>query len=589
MSTRSTSASKIVLSLGILVAILASASRAAAEPVVLSIDKNLVYIDLGSDDGVGAGSELELVREVIATDPVSKAVLRDKFALGTLTVVKAGQHVCQAEPSGDLAGRVKIGDEIRIASTMRRFVDPWAMRVAESKAVRRAPEPVITGPGADRAAAARAVEEALAVRVVWEASLGKSPGDRAASWRSFLLARPQSPYTASIRTEIASLSAQAETLERAAAAASTPTPVLDRRRALAQALAELRRDPSEGPLWVGAPSRVAHGQPVVMTFAVRESRPGAIWLYVRGPDGDFRRVPLAPDGDAYLRATIPAELVRGERVDWFVEIGENAGGLGSREAPQSITVDRDVVEPPPAANRTTIATSIDYVDFDGSLSKGFDQYYQAEADFTYRFLKPVHAVRLGFGTLSGKGGPKDVIDEDTSNQCRDQNGSYECRAVDYTYVYTEVELQPRRQIAIMLRPQAGLLTTNRDASAGSPGRCRDSQDLDNCEFITGFGFRGRVRFGDERGTNLEIGLGITEQVGTLFEAAYHWAPKPEVPVKLAVQVTDLPVTTDFGVRLVTDVGWRGMAWVYPSLRLSYQARDIDHAGISGGLGLNFDW
>ena len=67
------------------------------------------------------------------------------------------------------------------------------------------------------------------------------------------------------------------------------------------------------------------------------------------------------------------------------------------------------------------------------------------------------------------------------------------------------------------------------------------------------------------------------------------APTPKVPVKLAVQVTDLPVPEDFGVRLLADVGWRGVAWVYPSLRVSYQARDIDHVGVSGGLGLNFDW
>ena len=51
----------------------------------------------------------------------------------------------------------------------------------------------------------------------------------------------------------------------------------------------------------------------------------------------------------------------------------------------------------------------------------------------------------------------------------------------------------------------------------------------------------------------------------------------------------MPVPEDFGVRLLADVGWRGMSWVYPSLRVSYQARDIDHVGVSGGFGLNFDW
>ncbi|MCL4224751.1 MAG: hypothetical protein KJZ91_09850 [Myxococcales bacterium] len=561
---------------------------AAAEPVVLAVERDKVYVDLGSRDGVGAGTELELVREVVVTDPVTRAVLRDKFALGTLTVVKAGEGVCEARPAAELDGRVRPGDEIRVASAPRRFVDPWAARVAESRRARPAAEPLPTGPGAGRVAAARAVEEAEAARAVWLETLGKPPGERAARWRAFLGARPATPYAGAIRTEIASLEAQAATLERAAAAA-TEEASPDRRRALTQALAELRGDRFVPPLWSGAPSRVAHGKPITMTFTARETVGGAAWLYVRGDDGAFRRIALAADGDAYLRATIPAELVKGGRVEWFVEIGEGVAGLGSRESPQVIEVDRDVLEPPPAAGRTTIAASIDYVDFDGSLAGGYDQYYLAEADFTYRFLRPVHAVRVGFGTLSGKGGPKDVIDEDPAGQCRDSGGSYRCRAVDYTYVYTEVELQPRKQIAIMLRPQAGLLTTNRDPLEGSPGRCRDTTELADCSFFTRVGFRGRVRFGEERGTNLELGLGITDQVGTLFEAAYHWAPRREVPIKLAVQVTDMPVTTDFGVRLVSDVGWRGVSWFYPSLRLSYQARDIDHAGFSGGLGLNFDW
>lgn len=576
---------KIVVAI---ITLVAGVSVAAAESVVLQIDKGLVYIDLGARDGVGAGSELELVREVVATDPVSKTVLRDKFALGTLTVVKAGDRVCQAQPSEELVGRVKVGDQIRLASERRVFIDPWLERVAESKQVKDAPPPIITGPGADRAAAARAVEEALAARAVWEKTLGKAPSDRAHIWRAFLTARPSTPYLSVIRSEIASLEAQQDTLDRAAEAATATEPVQDRQRALAAALAALRNDPTRGPLWVGAPSRVAHGMPVVMTFAVRERVAGAMWLYVRGGDGAFRRVELVPDGDAYLRATIPADLVRGERVEWFVEIGEGAGGMGSRDEPRVIAVDRDVVEPPPAPNRTTISTSIDYVDFDGGLQDGYDQYYQFEADFAYRFLKPVHAVRLGFGSLSGKGGPKDIID-DNPMQCRDMSGAFHCRSVDYTYVYSEVELQPKPQIAIMLRPIAGLLTTDRDPAEGSPGRCRDAQNLAECDFGTSLGFRGRVRFGDERGTNLQVALGFTKSVGTLFEAAYHWAPKPVVPVKLAVQVTDLPVTTDFGVRLVTDVGWRGTSWVYPSVRLSYQARDIDHAGFSGGLGLNFDW
>jgi hypothetical protein len=60
-------------------------------------------------------------------------------------------------------------------------------------------------------------------------------------------------------------------------------------------------------------------------------------------------------------------------------------------------------------------------------------------------------------------------------------------------------------------------------------------------------------------------------------------------VQLSVQVTDQPVPEDFGVRLIADVGWRQLAWFYPSARLSYQARAINHSGVSGGVAMNFDW
>ena len=51
----------------------------------------------------------------------------------------------------------------------------------------------------------------------------------------------------------------------------------------------------------------------------------------------------------------------------------------------------------------------------------------------------------------------------------------------------------------------------------------------------------------------------------------------------------MPVTENFGVRLIADVGLRKLSWFYPSLRVSYQARDIDHTGVSGGFVMNFDW
>ncbi|MCE9577609.1 MAG: hypothetical protein K8W52_30950, partial [Deltaproteobacteria bacterium] len=447
-------------------------------------------------------------------------------------------------------------------------------------------------------AAARAVAEAEAARAVWEANLGKDPATRARAWQAYLAAHADSPYRAVVNAEIASLARQALDLSRAARTAAATTPDAARRRALATALAELdAADPRahvRGPLADAAPTAIIAGEPVTLAFAILDpARVDRAWLYVRPRRATgFTRLPTAPDGDAYLRATIPADLAADD-VDWFVEVQHGdedpVAVIGTSSEPRHLAHPAELAEPPPARHRSRVTLTADYVDFDGRLGKGHDQYYQAEAEFAYRFLTPVHAVRLGFGTLSGQGGPKDVIDAAADDGCLDEFGAYRCKQVDFSYVYTEFEWQLTKLVGLMIRPQAGLLTTDRVRDPGSGGRCRDATDLTDCDFSTGFGLRARARFGDEDGTNLIVGVGFTSGVGTLIEAAYHWAPRPEVPIALAVQVTDMPVPEDFGVRIIGDVGWRGQSWIYPSLRLSYQARDIDHAGFSGGLGLNFDW
>jgi hypothetical protein len=195
-------------------------------------------------------------------------------------------------------------------------------------------------------------------------------------------------------------------------------------------------------------------------------------------------------------------------------------------------------------------------------------------------------VQLGFGTLSGTGGPKDVINADPIH-CLDDTGTYRCRHVTFSYVYTEFEFELRHAVHLMLRPQVGQLTT--DTMAGSDGSRCQGRDIAGCELLTGFGGRARLRLGDELGTNLVIGASFTKHVGTLLEAAYHWLPTQAVPVQIMVQVTDEPVPQDFGVRLIGDVGVRRFGWFFPSVRVSYQARDIHHAGVSGGMAMNFDW
>jgi hypothetical protein len=567
------------------------ASTASAEPVVLAIQGQDIYVDMGAKDGVGAGSELELLHEVVARDPRSGSTLRDRFALGTITVVKSGTSISVAHADKDLTKRVLVGDQVRLASAKRTFVDPWAEQVAASKGEPK-PQPIAApAPGP-------AVDHAGLARQAWQDTLGQPYDQRIARWVKLLEQDPQSPYRKAIEGEIASLKVQTKAREAALEKARS-TQASTRNPRVADLVAQLEMGPVDHnlPLFVGPIDRAVPGRDIELAFLARSpaSITGA-WLYVRpaGAPG-FTRLELTRDGDAYLRGTIAGSLVRGTHVEWYVEIkgvdeSDIQAVVGSQQEPRIIEIDRPAEEEPIYQGRSHIDGHIDYVDFDGGFNKGFDQYTQAELDFTYRFLKPVYAVRVGWGMLNGTGGPKDIIDEDISDRCTDVDGNYRCERMSFSYVYTEVELRVRPNVALMIRPQAGVLVT--DTMSQDIGHCQggaiDPNDT-RCQFFTGFGARGRVRLGQEFGTNLVLGAAFTSHIGTMLEAAYNWLPNKVVPVQITVQVTDQPVVEDFGVRLIADVGVRKLTWFYPSARLSYQARDLDHSGISGGVALNFDW
>jgi hypothetical protein len=570
--------------------VLALAVPAYAEPVILAVDGKDIYVDLGAKDGVGAGSELELLHEITARDPRTGATLKDRFALGVITVVKSGASISVAQADEKLAKRVLPGDQVRLVSAKRAFVDPWEEQVAASKG--QPPPLPVTPTTPTPVSPSKAIDHATLARDAWQDTLGKPLEARITRWTELLAADPQTPYRKAIEREIQNLRYQMQQREAAIAQAkATHTDVRDPRIAQLVAQLEVTVDQREADLVVDPITRAVPGRPIELTFLMR--RPSLIrsgWLYVRA-DGapGFSRSELVRDGDSYLRGTIPGDQVKGDTVDWYVEVagadGEMVPMVGSQGAPIHVQVDDIVTEAPVQQGRTHIDGHIDYVDFDGKFNDGYDQYTQAELDFTYRFLHPVYAFRVGFGTLTGTGGPADVIDANMS--CTDTSGAYRCERVTFSYVYTEAELHIRSNVALMVRPTGGVLTT--DTMPGGGGdRCQGS-DISDCEFFKGFGLRGRLRLGDELGTNLVLGASFTARIGTLLEAAYHWLPNPIVPVQITVQVTDQPVVEDFGVRLIGDVGIRKVSWFYPSARVSYQARNINHAGFSGGLALNFDW
>src|SRR3954463_12076505 len=145
--------------------IMASSTAAYADPVVLAVDGKDIYVEIGAKDGVGAGSELELLHEIVAHDPKSGATLRDRFDLGTITVEKSGAAISIAHADEALAKRVLPGDQVRLISPKKAYVDPWAEQVAGSKG-QPAPLPGVQPPPTTPATGP--IDHSGLARVAWQ-------------------------------------------------------------------------------------------------------------------------------------------------------------------------------------------------------------------------------------------------------------------------------------------------------------------------------------------------------------------------------------------------------------------------------------
>lgn len=567
----------LLCALSALGAMLATGSDAHADNVVLDIQEQDIYIDMGHDQGVVVGSTLTLEHVISAVHPITKESVRDTFPLGPMQVVNAGPTTCIARVDEQLFARVRIGDEVSLASKAVTFVDPWLTP--------RSRRHVDAGTSADLdwKQGVLAAKERIAleeeIRALWHSTLGQPLEVRLSRWQTFLTDNPDSPFADVVYRN----AVEVEERIRTEAEMAALTPKEQRANAALRQLSILSGTSyPAGSLAQEAPTRGYAGEAIALALLVPDpDQIESAWLYYRKRgEGSYERAAMVVDGDSYLRGSIPGQAARAPGMDYFIEIVERDGleplpAVGSAQEPKRVAVDASVEEEAPSlSGHSRVTLFLDYVDFDGP-SKSYDEYVHAEIDFMYRFFQPIYSLRLGFGTMSGKGGPKDVIDLDQDCTI---NGQYRCHRVGYNYAFAEIEERFTDLFAVMLRVQWGSVY-------------RDSTPMEGAdrEFFDAFGARARIRLGREMESNLVLGASQTQRLGQMYEGAFTWDVIPKFPVVLAVQVTDQPVLEDFGVRLISDVGWRHFSWVYPSIRIAYQARDIDHAGLSAGLAANFDW
>jgi hypothetical protein len=582
--------------------LLAMCARAEARGTVVKIAEGDLYIDLGNEHGVVEGTVLRVFEIILVTHPVTKKKVRDSFEIGSVGVVRAGKKMCIARADLNLIDKITVGDEVELSAPAQQVVDPWeeatrpktSTSPADSRTLGGAPAGS-TG-DAERAATAEALEANLraqeAAAAAFGATLGRPLTEKSAIWTAYLREYPSGPYTAEIRAEIHALKIFQERDLRRDQEAELQKQAVQKTETWDRGLLSPPGRPGRivlaEPLAYYAPERIYEGAPVELAFLVVEPVVSAGWIHYRSAGQEsYRRAELALEEDGYLRARLPGDVAKPPHVEYFVELllqGAKAPAevVGKASAPETLAVDASVEEPAPdRKHRSRVSLFADYVDFDGGGNRGFDEYYQFEADFMYRFRGFVYAMRLGFATLAGEGGPKNVIDA-ARDTCLEA-GTYRCRRVAFNYAYTELEFRLTDMVGVMLRPMVGGGYRIENSAGEGP---RDE------EFIPGsvVGLRARLRIGRDEETNLVLGFeAVDENFGNKLEAAFTWDVIPRFPVVLSLQATSQPVAEDTGLRLIADVGWRGVDWFYPSVRLSYQARDVDHSGVSGGVAANFDW
>lgn len=543
---------------------------------IVRIDGDLLYFDVGTERGVRVGQTVQVLRTITAKHPVTGRRLVDHFPLGTLVVEGAGSVLSVGKAQRRIAPLVKIGDVVNVTpppSTARAAAAPAAPVAPAAQSVpavadRGRPSPASGAPTSSATTAAGASPASAAVPVAvappppvvqvvkaFEATLGRPLPERIPILEEFLSSHRDTPYRSALEGELTHLRAMQRTIEQA-------VQQLARAREQRTQTVTPTRSYADAPVTtVLYPSSIDAGQPLEITIYV--GNPAALrsaMLYVRR-DGEptYQLVPFKEDATGYYRLLVPSRFTAAGVLEMFIGLLDSEGRLslqaGRAEQPTPIRIEAPIGAPPsPGPNHSAVSGFFEFVDF--NRFRGNDYYFNAEADFMYRIGSVLYSVRTGFGTLSGYG--ESVNNLDVLNLAP--------RPVGINYGYLEGELRFHRLVGLAVRGLAG------QSKAGPGG-----------------GAELKLRIGSEMGTNLIVGGAIISDFGGLAQLKLEWNVIRNWPMSVTVVATNQPVQTDLGVRLFYQVGWRFRHWFAPTLRVGYDVRNINHGGLSIGLGLVMGW
>lgn len=308
------------------------------------------------------------------------------------------------------------------------------------------------------------------------------------------------------------------------------------------------------------PATTAPLRPLRITVDLPANTDANVELRYRTGGGPaWQAVPFARSMDTRHVAMIPATDVRPPGVEYFIvalDKGEETAMFGSRDRPHPVAVDEHPKQLQQAqllaardGRRAEVSARFDMVSY-ASSGAPRDGYYRLEAAVGYLLLAlPIKTLRFGYIDQHGQHDRGDVGGADGEMRTRFRGGWSEATLV----LGDAVELDAR------------IIALVNDVSFDVGGR-------------------GEVRVGIEHGSHIAFGYERVGGAGSAGHLRLGWNTVPRFPMSAAIEVGTFPVPGgDLGVRFTYDVTRELPRGVDVGARVSYQARDQNSGGLTGGL------
>ena len=535
-----------------------TASFAASEPAegyIVFLDKKELIVNLGYQNGLLPKSKIDLYRRLVVIHPYSNQPIVDRFPIGSVTPDEVGKSLSIVRRWKGLSRAPERGD--------------IAVFTPAPTIKKTTPKPVLLSKGTkDLPADSRALQR------IFANVLGQPIPDRIKAYEQFIKAFPKSVHVDSVGNEIRAMRLF-ETQLRAPKNAVAKVQVKPKKPAKIKA-----RSAQPSPIFVGEnleivvavtrPQDITQVSLLVAPSQVEKSRNPKKGSDLEG----WTVVRMTRDGDYYYRAKLPEKLAnKVGQLDYFIEAVRNDSSFApiykNASSPGSITIN-----PPPPGDtqpgKTKVSILGRVVDFNqpGTASDGYNQF---ETSISYQVdYYRLQAVRFGIGSISGGCtlSPSQECMDDTpasSDEGRE-------RQLSLNYAFAEAEIGGQ-WVGLAARITGG----NHQGGVGNTASKSD-------------GFELRARIGQLNKTRLVFGLANLDDLGSKGFLDAHIEVLEKVPLKAGVVVTSLPVqSSDWGVQLSAQAGYRITDMVSVQGLLGWNARTINHYGFTFGGGLGLEW